>query len=100
MGVMDRPERDLFDGAPYLHVTRVPGAAARTHGAETVSLGHQIQRTPTEPPDGIFGGWHWDGRRVTVQNDRYGIFPLFYVATEREFAISPSIFKLLQRGAP
>lgn len=44
--------------------------------------------------------WHWDGRRLTVRNDRYGMLPLFYWATGTEVAVSSRIRDLLAAGAP
>lgn len=51
-------------------------------------------------PDGIFARWSWDGARLKVQNDRYGLFPLFYYCTDGEIGISPSIHRLIKEGAP
>ncbi|HEX8013243.1 MAG TPA: asparagine synthase-related protein, partial [Casimicrobiaceae bacterium] len=51
-------------------------------------------------PDGVFAEWHWDGQRLVLENDRFGMFPLFYFATDDEFCVSTSIFKLLCEGAP
>src|SRR4051812_30031815 len=44
--------------------------------------------------------WHWDGVRLTVRNDRYGMLPLFYWATRDEVVVSPRIRDLLSAGAP
>jgi asparagine synthetase B (glutamine-hydrolysing) len=70
------------------------------NGLTKCLLGHKISRGPNAKPDGVFAEWHWDGKQLVVENDRFGMFPLFYFATEHEFCVSPSIFKLLAEGAP
>ncbi len=69
-------------------------------GMKECLLGHQIPRGPGSTPDGIFVEWHWDGDTITVRNDRYGMYPAFYYATKTEFFISPSVFQLIEFGAP
>ena len=95
------PDRgvELFDGAPYFHVRKL-GETIVPNGLTKCLLGHKISRGPNAKPDGVFAEWHWDGKRLLVENDRFGMFPLFYFATEHEFCVSPSIFKLLAEGAP
>jgi hypothetical protein len=51
-------------------------------------------------PDGIFARWEWDGRALVVENDRYGIYPLYYSAGEGRCVVSPSVPELLKHGAP
>jgi len=40
---------------------------------------------------GVFLHWNWDGSRLTVQNDRYGLYPLFYCARGDSIWVSPSL---------
>jgi hypothetical protein len=87
------------DRVPYFHVTSVGGRVV-AQGAPSCSLGHRITRRPDRKPDGVYADWQWDGRRLTVENDRHGMFPLFYFTRGDEFCVSPSIFTLLARGAP
>jgi hypothetical protein len=61
--------------------------------------GHRISRADGSH-DGIFAEWRWDGRRLTVRNDRYGFQPLFYFCAASEIAVSTSILALLAAGAP
>lgn len=49
-----------------------------------------------ERNDNVFASWLWDGETLTVKNDRYGFYPLYYYAGEREFVISPSIEQILR----
>ena len=52
------------------------------------------------PSTGIFAEWHWDGNEVLVRNDRYGMQPLFYFVRPAELCLAPSLWTLLERGAP
>ena len=72
---------------------------ARTAGRPQVSLGHRLAR-PVPPDDGGYVGWSWDGRRLVVENDRYGLYPLYYHATDDRVAVSPSVPRLLGLGLP
>lgn len=49
-------------------------------------------------PDGIFAVWNWKEKKLTVSNDRYGFYPIFYAEEEGKFAVSPSLTKLLELG--
>jgi asparagine synthetase B (glutamine-hydrolysing) len=49
--------------------------------------------------DGIYAEWSWDGNRLTVRNDRYGFYPLYYSLQDNEISVSQSIFRLLAEGA-
>ena len=90
---------ELFERAPYFHVRQF-GDGIFASGLPACLLGHKILRSPSAKPDGVFAEWRWDGERLVVENDRFGIFPLFYFATNDELCVSPSIFKLLFEGAP
>jgi len=59
-----------------------------TFGDARVSLGNRAC--------GVFAEWNWDGEQLTLTNDRYGFFPIYYFRRENEFAVSPSISKLLE----
>jgi len=91
--------RDFIQPSTYLRVA-VRDEGAATDGMTDCLLGHRIERGPGSAPDGIFVQWHWDGETVTVGNDRYGMYPAFYYSTDTEFYISPSVFQLIEFGAP
>jgi len=44
----------------------------------------------------VFTDWIWDGNKFSLTNDRYGFYPIYYFQRENEFAVSPSITKLLE----
>jgi hypothetical protein len=44
--------------------------------------------------------WTWDGHILVVENDRHGVFPLFWHASPGTIAVSPSIDALLDSGVP
>jgi asparagine synthetase B (glutamine-hydrolysing) len=82
---------------PYIHIRFAKGYEVK--GATSCALGHELQ-TGRAKPDGIFVRWHWDGDTLVVHNDRCGIFPLYYFASENEVCISPSLPILIAEGAP
>jgi asparagine synthase (glutamine-hydrolysing) len=43
----------------------------------------------------IFAAWNWDGEKLTVTNDRYGFYPIYYAVHKDRIAISPSITQLV-----
>jgi hypothetical protein len=74
------------------------GDRATIEGVSSCRLGHRIQTSGAAPGEGIFAGWDWDGNRLTVFNDRYGFYPLYYFAGSSECAVSPSLPTLLSLG--
>ena len=66
---------------------RFSGERTETSGDAHVSLGNRAC--------GVFAEWNWSGQQLTLTNDRYGFFPIYYWWRDNEFAVSPSISKLL-----
>jgi len=89
-----------FIGQTTYFRARMQAGEVATDGMSDCLLGHQIQRGPGELPDGIFVEWHWRDDVFTVRNDRYGMYPAFYFASDTEIMISPSVFQLIEFGAP
>ncbi|WP_018950578.1 asparagine synthetase B family protein [Thioalkalivibrio sp. ALMg11] len=85
--------------SPFFAARRTP-SGARVEGDERVRLGHKIDLGPGREADGIFGHWTWDGRTLVVENDRYGMYPLFYSMWGGEIRISPSIRHVLDGAFP
>jgi asparagine synthase (glutamine-hydrolysing) len=71
-----------------------------SQGTPRFFRGHRVSRGAGLAPDGIFASWEWDGRTVTVTNDRYGVSPLFYWCDREQFGVSPSVLALIAQGAP
>jgi asparagine synthase (glutamine-hydrolysing) len=69
-------------------------------GQPACQLGHKLPSRTAAIADGVFAGWNWDGRVLEVENDRYGVHPLFYYSRGDEFAVAPSVVTLLREGAP
>ena len=90
----------MSSASPFLQVRLRAGAPPDVTGSPTQRLGQvdlpECLRTGQE----IFGEWHWDGGRVVVRSCRFGFFPLYYYATDDEFAVSNSIERLIECGAP
>ena len=62
-------------------------------------MGHRIPGRDGLKSDGIFAKWDWDGERLVVRNDRYGLYPLYYFQNGNTIAVSPSLIRLLMEGA-
>lgn len=84
---------------PYVRISRVADGF-ELEGSPGALLGNRLETPGRRDPEGIWCQWSWDGARLTLRNDRYGMFPVYYWATDRTIAISPSIGRLLQLGAP
>ena len=83
--------------APYFQVRTVSGQPA-VNGSAEAQVGHLSKVSGDSDP---FVAWKWDGTRLHAWNDRYGCQPLFYwEAANGDLAISTSLQKLLQLGAP
>jgi asparagine synthase (glutamine-hydrolysing) len=68
-------------------------------GLPEAFFGHRIER-PGEPTIGNWAEWRWDGERLEVRNDPFGVQPVFYWATPTRVMVSPSVDRLLRLGAP
>ena len=95
-----RPDVGLLESAPYFHAKRLGDSTVVTSGLPACHLGHRIAGESTAAPDGVFAEWRWSDGRLALENDRFGMFPIFYFATTDEVCVSTSIFKLLSEGAP
>lgn len=82
---------------PFFHA-RKDRDQVYTKGDAHCFTGHKI-KGQGQNIDGIYAEWSWDGDRLTVRNDRYGFYPLFYSRQDNEICVSHSIFRLLAEGA-
>ncbi len=78
---------------------RLRDGAAEVTGDRHFFRGHTLPRR-AGAPDGVFASWEWDGSRVVVRSDRYGVSPLFYWSDPRQFMVSPSLLRVIELGAP
>jgi asparagine synthase (glutamine-hydrolysing) len=82
----------------FFHV-RYDGNQYLTSGPSSYFLGHCLEPSGASR-DGIFSSWKWDGEQLTIENDRYGISPLYYFVLKNEICVSASLPSLIDRGAP
>ncbi|MEU0666627.1 asparagine synthase-related protein [Streptomyces lavendulocolor] len=80
--------------APYLRLEARPGGV-RVRGRTEAAFGHE-----SADGQGVFARWRWDGERLLVRNDRYGMWPLFYRHEESALTVSPDVRVLLALGGP
>lgn len=62
-----------------------------SEGVPHCLLGRRVPLAAGQLDDGVFLEWSWDGQRLVVTNDRYGLYPLFYCAKSHSICISPSL---------
>ena len=82
-----------------LHARRV-GSEIETIGSRFCSLGHKLPCSSGGGHNGIFAEWRLEDSGLSVENDRYGFYPLYYFHQGSEICISTSIPRLIQNGAP
>ncbi len=82
----------------YFHAKKINGQF-EVKGSPDCLLGHEIPRSSGQKPDGVYAKWHWDGNTLTVENDPFGFYPLYYYCHNGEIGLSPSIWKLFEEGA-
>ncbi len=75
------------------------GVSVSVRGTNQCTLGHVLEQHDDASPDGIFASWNWNGEKLTIRNDRYGFYPLFYFHRADEFGVSPSLVTLVEQGA-
>ena len=84
---------------PFFSARVTPGGVV-TEGEEYSFQGHRLPGGDRPVADGIFVEWQWNGQRLVVSNDRYGIYPLYYACQGNAIRISPSIHHVLQGDFP
>ncbi len=83
------------DGKPHLGIRRLPGDL-RLSGSAAQLCGARFAGARPGRDDGIFVQWRWNGETLTVENDRYGIHPLFYCARAESIWVSPSLEQVVR----
>ena len=92
-GLIPAPEID----EPFLRLRFRDGAIVHEG---TLSCFRGLQKKVKSERDSPFFSWLWNGNTLTIENDRYGFYPLFYYRGKNEFLLSPSLLTLLRKGAP
>lgn len=44
----------------------------------------------------MFAEWTWDGRRLLVENDRYGLWPLYWFSDRGKVCVAASLRALVR----
>lgn len=92
------PAVSALSDPPYISV-RMAADQLVVKGQRSCCLGHRTAEGADAAAGGVFATWSLEGNALTVRNDRYGVFPLFFCTSDRELCISPSIPQLLRLGA-
>lgn len=77
---------------PYFLAEYNP-SGTRQEGQNSARLGHQLS-----DGDGNFVHWDWDGECLTIENDYFGMYPVFYYCKAGKICVSPSIETILKCG--
>ena len=75
-------------GMPVVFSARAGANGYNVEGPATYSVG----------ADQVFARWHWNGEQLVVENDRWGVQPIFWAATPNAVHVSPSLDALLDAG--
>lgn len=80
----------------YFKAERINGKIAIS-GQESAFFGYSI--VGDIKPSGVWAKWEYSENQLKAENDRFGYYPLFYLADSGKFIISNSILKLIAEGA-
>ena len=94
---MTRPTDER--AAPFFSAIHADGRTL-TKGSFSCDLGHAIDRSGSDEPDGVFVRWRVLDGEFTLSTDRYGMYPCSYCVDANTLRVSPSIPRLLPEGAP
>lgn len=83
----------------YVRIRR-DRAAYAVEGQVECALGAARVAGADDRDDDAFLRWSWDGRCLTVRNDRLGLFPAFYAVYDDGIAVASSLVELVRGGAP
>ncbi len=87
------------DHQATLVVRRGSEGAWQTTGQPVASFGYSCSGPGTVQDEGVWARWSWDGRSLTVRNDRFGFLPVYYCEFPDGFGVSTSAIDLLNAGA-
>ncbi|CAM5661062.1 hypothetical protein SALBM311S_09894 [Streptomyces alboniger] len=85
---------------PRIRLVATPDGV-RVEGDKETRLGHALGADPLAggpTPEGVFAAWEWDGERLLVRTDRYGMYPLYHRTDAGSLALSPDPLALLPPG--
>ena len=68
--------------------------ALNVYGSKDGFCGYKIDSVSGD--NGIFAEWHIDNDKLTLSNDKFGMFPIFYTTTPDSIDFSSSIVDLLK----
>lgn len=80
-------------------IARVRGGSVEIEGEPRCALGRRIKLSGRSHDEGVYLDWAWDGRKLVIENDRFGLYPLFYCAHDGLICISPSLEKVVKRSS-
>lgn len=88
MDVVDNIRSECSKIMEDLFLATVKHGVTEICGPISVMLGSRVT--------GIFAAWNWDGKELRLENDRYGLYPIYYYLDNGKIGVSPSIAKLVE----
>lgn len=78
---------------------RVNDGSIQVDGNSSCSLGRRIVVPGKDDDEGVYLEWVWDGKKLVLENDRFGLYPLFYCANEGSICVSPSLARVVRTNS-
>lgn len=95
-----------FSNIDNVHAEPKPWFAARMRpglvdisGDSSCSLGRRIPVPGSEEDEGVYIDWEWDGEKLVLKNDRFGLYPIFYCVKEDSICVSPSLSRVVRTNS-
>ena len=83
---------------PQITVRRTADGRLTASGDPVCALGHRFAER--HGSGGIYANWIWSGSELTLEADRYGMFPLFVSIAANRCTVASDLTLLLDAGAP
>lgn len=80
-------------------LARVKGESVEIEGDPRCGLGRRIKVPGRDLDEGVYLDWVWDGRKLIIENDRFGLYPLFYCVRGGLICISSSLEQVVKRSS-
>lgn len=78
---------------------RVKDGCVEVEGDLSRSLGRRIAVAGRKEDEGVYLDWAWDGQKLVIENDRFGLYPLFYCVNKEGVSISPSLARVVRANS-
>jgi len=93
--------RTLTNRIPFASAAGMPPVFSARSGPDGYQVdGPSEHRAGSAGAGDVFAQWRWDGQQLVVENDQWGVQPMFWAAAQNGVHVSTSIDALLDAGVP